>query len=88
MSVEDDIITNIAKQMQVEIDQHIIDMMLMENAIKLGWTKTTMRGMSGIHSYEVSKWLNENIKGEYKSIHGQLWFEDGQDAVLFMLRWS
>ena len=85
MSIEETIIANIAKQMQVDIDQHIIDMMLMEKAIKLGWTKTTMRG---IYSYEVSKWLSENIKGEYKSIHGQLWFEDGQDAVLFMLRWS
>lgn len=84
MSVEDDIITNIAKQMQVEIDQHIIDMMLMENAIEKGWTKTTALW----HQEEISKWLSENIKGKYKSIHGQLWFEDGQDAVLFMLRWS
>ena len=88
MSIEETIIANIAKQMQVDIDQHLIDMTMMEKAIKLGWTKTAMRGMSGIYSYEVSKWLSENIKGEYKSIHGQLWFEDGQDAVLFMLRWS
>lgn len=83
MSIEETIIANIAKQMQVDIDQEILDSLILEDAIKLGWTKTTIG-----YSYEISKWLNENIKGEYKSIHGQLWFEDGQDAVLFMLRWS
>jgi hypothetical protein len=83
MSVEDDIIANIAKQMQVEIDQEILDSLILEDAIKMGWTKT----MIG-YSYEISKWLSENTTGEYKCIHGRLWFEDGQDAVLFLLRWS
>lgn len=84
MSIEETIIANIAKQMQVDIDQEILDSLILEDVMKMGWTKTTL----GIYSHTVSKWLRENIKGEFKVLHGKLWFEDGQDAVLFMLRWS
>lgn len=87
MSIEE-IIANIANQMRIDIDREIMDLYILSHAIKMGWTETTMGGTGSIHTYEVSKWLSENIKGEYKNIHGQLWFEDGEDAVLFMLRWS
>ena len=85
MSIEDDIITNIAKQMQVDIDQHIIDEIMREDVEGRGWIKTSHDRRT--HSSEIAEWIHKNATGDYKLIHGQWWFENSCDAMHFIIRW-
>ena len=83
--IQDVALTRIAKEMQVEIDQYIMDDLIREDLRAKGWTNLPVKGL---FSREILEWTHENTKGDHKIVHGEWWFEDGADAVMFLLRWS
>ena len=85
MSIEDEMITKIAKQMQVDIDQHIIDEIMREDVEKRGWTKIPHERKARLS--EIIEWIRKNASGDYKLIHNQWWFENSSDAMHFIIRW-
>jgi hypothetical protein len=83
--IQDEMLTKVAKQMQVEIDQYIMDDLIREDLKAKGWIHSPVKGL---FRREVLEWTHENTKGDHKMVHGEWWFEDGADAMMFLLRWS
>ena len=86
MSLQDEILTDIAKRMQVDIDKYIIDDVIRDGLMVKGWTKTP--NIPRVHPSEIAEWIHQNATGDYKLVHGQWWFEKGADAMHFIIRWA
>ena len=83
ISLEDEIISKMGKQMSDEIDFGILTEMLCE----LGWRRIILSPMSTEDSYEVDAWTAKHIKGHFETM-GLVWvFELEEDANWFALRW-
>lgn len=66
-----------------------------ERILSYGWTKvytnvsstgTLMGAMK--KEAEMAMWTDENIEGRFAKKIGEWWFEQEEDAVLFMLQWG
>lgn len=83
ISLEDEIISKMGKQMSDEIDFGILTEMLCE----LGWRRIILSPMSTEDSYEVDMWTKKHVKGHFETM-GLVWvFELEEDANWFALRW-
>ena len=83
ISLEDEIISKMGKQMSDEIDFGILTEMLCE----LGWRRVILSPMSTEDSYEVDMWTKKHVKGHFETM-GLVWvFEQEEDANWFALRW-
>lgn len=85
ITIQEDIIDNMSKQIQEDIDQRIMFDLLIES----GWTKIELPSKwlptSGV---ELHEWREKNLTGHYKA-HENVWiFEKSEDAVIFALRWA
>lgn len=76
---------NCAKQIQEEIDWHIITDML----VGVGWTKIQFEPLRGVEeAYDISAWIKTNCQGKVQS-RGETWiFEKAEDAEWFTLKWK
>jgi len=85
MNLEDQILTNIAKRMNEDINFDIYADMLCKD----GWTKFQLpRYIDNHHAIDIRYWVEEFCKGKTKS-NGATWiFEDPRDATMFILRWG
>jgi hypothetical protein len=75
----------LAEEIQREIDAEIVDNLMCIILKEKGWTSCPIKNP---YIAEVSEWIHKNSKGDYKNIQGNWWFEDGSDAMMFLLRWS
>lgn len=79
--LQDQILANIAKQMQEQIDMDVMMDIL-------DWTKIEIdRFIDNYHAMDIREWLEENCKGPYKSYGRNFYFQNEKDAVWFSLRW-
>ena len=85
MKFQENLIEEIAKKMQEEIDCQLMFNLLVES----GWTKIILPNKYlPTLGEDLHKWREENLKGAWKA-HNNIWiFEKSEDAVIFSLRWS
>lgn len=98
MSLEQDMLDRMGKEMAQEIDQGLMDDITIAILINDGWTETkvnpafTDMGMlSGRFEdwyARTGEWIHKNAQGDYKLIKGQWLFKDPRDATMFILKWS
>lgn len=84
-SMQEQIIQELASEMQSQIDFEILSNILVE----YGWTKVELKNkflpVSGI---ELHEWRVKNIKGRWIGNEGVWLFEDAKDANWFILKWT
>ncbi len=84
-TLENEILDELATQMQSEMDKEILWGML----VGLGWTRVTLpRFNSREHSVDVLHWVEDNCKHPYERKGSEYIFEDSRDAVNFILKWK
>jgi hypothetical protein len=98
MSLEQDMLDRMGKEMAQEIDQGLMDDITIAILINDGWTETkvnpafTDMGMlSGRFEdwyARTGEWIHKNAQGDYKLIKGRWLFKDPRDATMFILKWS
>lgn len=85
MNLEQEIAEELSKQMSDEIDFEILSDVL----CRFGWTRFDLtRFTDNHHAVDISYWLEDNCKGEYKRNGRRFLFEDSKDATMFILRWG
>jgi hypothetical protein len=83
-SLQDEIISNIAKQMQQDIDEGIMSTMLIED----GWTPVQFYFKNNKEAVDITEWLCETCEEDTWGRYGnQYLFKNKQDAEWFILRW-
>ena len=98
MSLEEEILTEMSKDIARAMDKELLDDIMIAVLTNDGWVSTTVNpaytdiGMlSGKYEEWYSKtaeWIHINARGEYKLVKGQWLFKDPKDATMFILRWS
>lgn len=84
MSLQEEIIQELATEMQSEIDFNILSDML----IQLGWQRVVLpRFSSREHAVDIKLWCEDNIKNPWESRGSTFVFESDADANWFTLRW-
>ena len=82
--LQDQILTDIAKEMQTDIDREIRWGMLKG----IGWTRVMLdRLQDNKHAIDITLWLEENIKNPFERNGRDFLFEDSKDATMFILKW-
>ena len=82
--LQDQILTDIAKEMQTNIDREILWGMLKG----IGWTRVMLdRLQDNKHAIDITLWLEENIKNPFERNGRDFLFEDSKDATMFILKW-
>ena len=82
--LQDQILTDIAKEMQTDIDCEIRWGMLKG----IGWTRVMLdRLQDNKHAIDITLWLEENIKNPFERNGRDFLFEDSKDATMFILKW-
>ena len=84
MSVEDEIMTRVAKDMANEIDWELLTSVF----IKDGWTEVVLTDYWRYNLVEVDRWCKDNCKSKVTGYKGRWLFKEAADATWFMLRWS
>jgi len=83
-TLQDEIMTGIAKRMSDDIDREVLWGMLKE----IGWTRVLLdRLQDNKHAIDITIWLEENIKNPFERNGRDFIFEDPKDASMFILRW-
>ncbi len=84
MNLEEEIATDLSRQMAESIDFEIIaDIMC-----RFGWVRVDLTPFTdNYHAVDITYWLDENCKGEYKRNGRYFLFENSKDANWFRLRW-
>ena len=83
--LQDQILTDISKQMNEDIDFDVFANVL----CKEGWTKFSIpRFIDNHHAVDISYWLADHCQGKYKRNGRTFLFEDSKDATMFILRWG
>ena len=82
--LQDEIMTNIAKQMQQDIDDGIMSNILIET----GWTPVQFYFKNNKQAVDIILWLNRNCKNNWQRLGSNYLFKYRQDAEWFILRWS
>lgn len=84
-NLQDQIMTNIAKKMQEEIDQKVMWSMLKEQ----GWTRVMLSyPNSNKQAVDIMCWLEDNCKNSHERNGRDFMFKSEKDAVNFILKWS
>ena len=82
-SLQDKIISDIAKQMQQDIDGGIMSNILIED----GWTPVQFYFKNNNQAVDIILWLNRNCKNNWQRLGSNYLFKYRQDAEWFILRW-
>jgi len=81
--LQDEIISNIAKQMQQDIDEGIMSTMLVED----GWTPVQFYFKDNYQAVDINIWLDETCKDKWVRYGSDYLFEEQKHAEWFILRW-
>lgn len=84
ISVEDEIMNQMAIEIAKEMDEGILASVLTET----GWIGVEFYFKSNEHSIDVHQWLHVTCTGEYKRLGNMFVFEKAQDAEWFILKWQ
>ena len=79
----DQIVKEAARQMQEEMDRHILAMVFKED----GWLEVVVDPWKHNSTSAIESWCDNHVKTWYRSGNNFL-FKFPEDATLFLLRWS
>ena len=84
-AIIDDLAEQAAKSMADDIDFEILnDMLCMGDD---PWTRVVLKPMSWEDGLEIDQWVEQNVKGKFRT-RGLVWvFERASDASWFTIRW-
>ena len=83
-TLQDEIMTGIAKRMSDDIDREVLWGML----IGIGWTRVMIdRLQDNNHAIDITYWLAEHCQAAYERNGRDFLFENSKDASHFILRW-
>jgi hypothetical protein len=84
-NIADDIMDQAAKNMADDIDFEVLNTLLCEDN---GWTRVVLRPMTWEDGLEIDGWVEQNVKGKFRT-RGLVWvFERPSDASWFTIRWT
>ena len=84
-NLQDQILTDISKKMQEEIDERVLWSLLKDK----GWTRVLLSyPNSNKQAVDIMYWLEDNCKNPYERNGRDFMFESEKDAVNFILKWS
>lgn len=84
MTLEEEIANTLGQEIAREIDKEILWGMLQG----IGWVRVTLPSFRNNHqAVDISYWIEENCQGNIQKQGSDFLFENGEDAVLFTLRW-
>lgn len=84
LSLEEEMVEHLSKEMQQSIDQEIMFAMLQD----AGWHQIALeRLLSMKHAVDIDDWLKNNCTSEAFRWGRKCLFKKQQDAVLFALKW-
>ena len=84
-TLQDEIMTGIAKRMSDDIDREVLWGML----VGIGWTRIMIdRLQDNKHAIDITHWLAENCKYAVERNGRDFLFESQKDANWFKLRWG
>jgi len=81
--LQDEIISNIAKQMQQDIDEGIMSTIYIED----GWTPVQFYFKNNNQAVDINLWLNKTCKNNWRRLGSDYLFKYRQDAEWFILTW-
>jgi len=90
-SIEDEVIGNVARLMQQEIDKELMESIEAEHLLGNGWRESPLRKPWGPFSNweaETAQWCHLHCTGDYKYVLSHWWFEHAADATAFTLRFA
>ena len=97
MSLEEEILNEMSKDIAREIDKDLLDIIMIDVLTKdEGWILTKVNPAFGKghlvaeHDWytRTAEWIHINATDDYKLLKGQWLFKDPRDATMFVLRWS
>jgi hypothetical protein len=83
-SLQDKIISDIAKQMQQDIDEGMMSTIFLAD----GWTPVQFYFKNNNQAVDIILWLNRNCKNNWQRLGSNYLFKYRHDAEWFILRWS
>lgn len=83
VSVEDEVMETLTRDIQKEIDQGV----MLEILVQSGWTKVPYHFINGDHAVDVMMWLENTPKKNWKRLSGSFVFKKACNAEWFLLRW-
>ena len=85
MTLEEELIQQMSKEIQQEIDFGIISDMLVHS----GWVKIELETLeSSTNAVDVNEWLDINCKHKVSRLGRKFLFESSAEAEWFILRWQ
>ena len=84
MNIKDEIVEQMALEIQKEIDNEIMSNVLVSS----GWTPVKFHYKSNEHANDVTFWLMETCRSKWHRYGSEYVFEDMQEAEWFILRWT
>lgn len=84
LTYSDELVADLAKALQEEIDREImLDMLVLG-----GWTKVELERLKDRYeSIDIELWIDENCTGKHTKLGRTFVFEKKQDAEWFILKW-
>jgi hypothetical protein len=83
VSLEDELMETLAKEIAQEID----DGVMLDILVKGGWTKVPYHFTNSNHAVDVMMWLDDTKRDNWQRLCGSFVFKNKKDAEWFMLRW-
>lgn len=89
MTLEDDILAHLGKQMSELIDADVLWSLRVLDAKDRGWHLVNLdRLIDNKHAIDITEWIRNNVKGQYHRNGRHFIFESQKDANWFILRWG
>ena len=84
VSLEQEMASVLASEIAREIDKEILWGMLQG----MGWVRVTLPSfVDNNHAIDITYWVAENCNSKVERNGSDFLFENGEDAVIFALRW-
>ena len=81
---QDDIEQALANILREEIDKELLVDLRCADLVNQGWTMARIDASIE----DIGSWMQANIHGDWRAFHDRWLFENADDAVLLLLRWS
>jgi hypothetical protein len=91
LSLEDEFAKILSEEMTKEIDKEIVETMVLEELVSVGWVKSPVQRPWGpFHDWasETAEWCHLHCAGNYRFLVNHWYFERPGDATAFTLRWA
>lgn len=91
MDIEKELMDEMAREIQLEIDRDILNHLMAEHYVQQGWSMVSLeRFASREQAVDIVMWLDSNgfkDRVNYLKLGNTFLFERAEDATMFRLKW-